>query len=91
MDPTTPLTEWAKLGVLTGSFAALLWFLRWLASELKASRVDFLIALDKQHNDHATEMLHLREHNERQVRGLHESIDDLGAEIRNYSNGRDKK
>jgi len=90
MDPLGPYGEITKLGLGVASFAVLIWYLRWMANELKATRVDFLHALDKQHNDHATEMRLLREHNERQTYSLHESIDDLGVEIRAFANGKDK-
>ena len=90
MDPATPITEWAKLGIGFASFVALLRFMWWMATELKESRKDFLLGLDKRDANQAAQLQILREHNERQVRGLHESIDDLGTEIRTYANGRDK-
>jgi len=91
MDPVTAWGEYAKLGIGFASFGALIWFLKWLANELKDSRVHFLVALDKQHADHASEMHLLREHNERQVVRLYEAIEGLGDDIKQHNNGRDKK
>lgn len=85
-DPVTAYTEYGKLGVYLASFGALLRFLWWLANELKASRSDFLIALDRRDNHNATQLQLLREHHERQTARLHEAIDDL----RDYGNGRDR-
>lgn len=56
---------------------------------------------DKKDSDHLLALSHVvdrmeaqrqldRETGSRQVAGLHESIDDLGVEIRNYANGRSK-
>ena len=88
----------AKVGLGVASFGALLFLIRWLTVEVKESRVAFaaesketraayLASLEKQHVDHASEMALLREHNTTQVRGLHDAIDDLGAEMRGAANG----
>lgn len=76
-NPFSPGAEVVKIGLGVASFLALVWFLKWMASELKASRVDYLASLEKQHKDHSEEMRLLREHNERQVVRLHEAIADL--------------
>lgn len=83
-----PIAEYGKLGVGLASFAALLRFLWWMANELKASRHDFLIALDRRDEHNSTQLQLLREHNERQVSRLHEDIDTLGQEVRQHVNGR---
>ena len=96
-----PVEEVAKLGIGLASFGALLRFLWWLAGELKESRKDFLVGLDKRDANLAAVMHLEREHNERQTARLHEAIatearetreaiDDLGAELRHHSNGRSK-
>lgn len=80
----------AKVGLGVASFGALVWYLRWMAGELKESRVSFLVALDKR-SEHDTVQQQLnREHSERQTARLHEAINDLGDEMRQHVNGRDK-
>lgn len=92
-NPFSPGAEVVKIGLGVASFLALVWFLKWMAAELKASRVEglaaqaaaqnkFLESLDKQHKDHSEEMRLLREHNERQVVRLHAAIDEVGKNSR---------
>ena len=94
--PFSAGAEVAKIGLGVASFLALVWFLRWMATELKAAReqgikaqesaqTQFLNALAAQHRDHAEEMRLLREHNERQVVRLHEAIEDVRG-----GNGRER-
>ena len=75
----------AKVGLGVASFAALVWYLRWMAGELKDSRIDFLVALDKRDATLAAVMSAERDHSERQTARLHEAIDDLGAEMRGHA------
>lgn len=98
-DPFSSYGQAAQYGLGGLAFLALLWFLRWQAAELKASRTDFLLALDKR-AEHDTVQQNLnREQHARQTAGLHaaidtnhartrEALDDLAGEVRSFNNGR---
>ena len=76
-NPFSAGAEVAKIGLGVASFLALIWFLKWLAGENKASRADFLAANAALQKVFADEMRLLREHNERQVVRLHEAISEI--------------
>lgn len=77
------------LGILAFFFftGGCAWIIRHLFSELKASRAEFLVALDKQHNDHAAENHLLAEQHERNTDRIVEAVEALTTEIR-YTTGR---